>query len=304
MSVIRHLFSFFCLVAFCTNALAQTYVSMELGGHYGRDLSFINTSNDRPSICDEFINPLFASVPGCTDPNPGEGDQWVVDFDRATGVTASFAIGRQITRLIRTELEYLFHSSGYKQVADVASGTGTDADKLNLEVVLAREHLGDISSHSLMLNSYASLTTRRYGPWIPYVGAGVGASRISTFYGFTWYRNRNPDAIGAGEGLPNAEEIRNNLAGTISAGSAVLTDEVLSWQLMVGVDYMISRRTSVGLKLRRVDFLSFEPGKLVSDPLRSHVPNNRRDGSEPVYSYTRTSDLETFSAALVMRYHL
>ena len=303
MRTLKHLTALTLLAGLCPGAHAQSYVSMELGGHYAPVLSFVNTSNDRASVCDEWINPSYASVPGCTDPNPGAGSQWGVDFDRAFGLTGSIAIGTRMTRLIIAELEYVSHHSGYSQYTDAAAGTGVDADKLNLEIFVAREFVGDVSSHSLMLNSYAVLTPRRRGTWIPYVGAGAGLSRINLHYASTWYRNPEPDAIRTGEGLPNADEIRNNLAGTMSIGNADLQDHVFAWQAMIGVDYHMTRRVSLGVKLRRVDFARFESDGLVWDPLRSHPPNNRLDGSEPVKGFIGTSDLQTITLALVMRYH-
>ncbi|MDE2732421.1 MAG: hypothetical protein OXI38_13625 [Bacteroidota bacterium] len=303
MTSLKYPIALILLAGLCHSAYAQTYVSMELGGHFAPPLSFVNTSTDRASICDEYINPLYASIPGCTDTNPGEDSQWVVDYDRAFGLTASLAIGSRMTRLVIAELEYLNHHSWYSQYTDAAAGTGVDADKLDLEVFVAREAVGDVNAHSLMLNSYAVLTPRRRVSWMPYVGAGAGLSRISMHYASTWYRNPDPTAIRTGDGLPNADQIRNNLAGTISIGNADLKDYVFAWQAMIGIDYFMTRRVSLGVKLRRVDFAQFESDNIVWDPLRSHPPNNRLDGSEPVDGVIGTADLQMVTLALVMRYH-
>ena len=57
------------------------YLSIELGANFAPDLDMTGTSNDRASVCDEFINPLFATVTqtegyenyNCTGPNRGRG---------------------------------------------------------------------------------------------------------------------------------------------------------------------------------------------------------------------------------------
>ena len=62
-----------CTVLFpmATPALAQGerrfYLGAELGTLLSSAVTMTGDSNDRASICDEFINPLYASVPGCTD---------------------------------------------------------------------------------------------------------------------------------------------------------------------------------------------------------------------------------------------
>ena len=73
-------------------------------------------SNDRASICDEFINPLYASVvPGCTDAARGVGDSWSVPFDGAGGVAMSAVMGYRLHGMVRAEVEYVMRSSNYSQ---------------------------------------------------------------------------------------------------------------------------------------------------------------------------------------------
>ena len=51
--------------------------------------------------------------------------------------------------------------------------------------------------------------------------------------------------------------------------------------ILAGFDYPVSETVSVGLRARWMRSGEFA-GTVVWDPLRSHVPNLRRDGSEPV----------------------
>ena len=58
---------------------------------------------------------------------------------------------------------------------------------------------------------------------------------------------------------------------------------------------------SLGVKGRWVDFDSFSDG-VVWDPLRSHGPNLRRDGSEPVSGRIKTNDIEMFGVSVNLKY--
>ena len=88
-----------CTVLFpmATPALAQGerrfYVGAELGTLLSSAVTMTGDSNDRASICDEFISPLYASVPGCTDVARDVGDSWSVPFDGAGGVAMSAVMG-------------------------------------------------------------------------------------------------------------------------------------------------------------------------------------------------------------------
>ena len=96
--------------------------------------------------------------------------------------------------------------------------------------------------------------------------------------------------ISTGADLPNYDEIRRNLAKTVSVGQATLSDVLLGFQILFGVDYAITETTSLGLKGRWVRFSSFSDD-FIWDPLRSHPPNLRRDGSEPVSGRLKTDDI-------------
>ena len=95
-------------------------------------------SNDRASICDEFINPLYASVPGCTDAARGVGDSWSVPFDGAGGVAMSAVMGYRLHGMVRAEVEYVMRSSNYSQRSGVLAAQGVNADKLSDELFLAQ----------------------------------------------------------------------------------------------------------------------------------------------------------------------
>ena len=289
------------------------YVSGEVGANFAMGLDTTGTSNDRASVCDEYINPRYLEVEGitgrdCTGPDRSVGGRWKNKFDRATGILAgaaagySFAGQNQNSPLggLRVELEYFYRQSNYDQTADIPLGVGTQGQKLRDEIVQATDRIGSITSHNLFGNLfYDFVNTSRFTPYIG-IGGGVGFTDME--YGSVWARNDDPANISTGVGLPNEDEIRRNLAKTVSVEQATLSDVLLGFQVLFGVDYTITEAVSLGLKGRWVRFSSFSDD-FIWDPLRSHEPNLRRNGSEPVSGRFKTDDVEFFGISVNLKYH-
>lgn len=307
-----------CLLApIRSQADSGFYLSSELGANFAPSLDTKGSSNDRASVCDEFINPLFATVtqtPGyedynCTGPNRGATGDWVNDFDSAEGILAGAAVGYSLREQypgsllgrVRLEVEYFYRNSAYDQTADIPGGGGETGAELVQEVLSATERIDSVTSHNLFGNLYLDFfNTSRF---TPYVGFGVGVGFTDLDYGGLFTRNPDVSQITTGEGLPNAAEIRQNLAGTVSRAQADLSDTLFGYQVLFGVDYALMESVSLGLKGRWVNYESFSDGGIVWDPLRSHAPNLRRDGSEPMASRTKTDDIEMFGVSLALKYH-
>lgn len=285
------------------------YISGDIGGNFASGLGTTGFSNDRASVCDEFINPNYATVPNCTDSNRGGGAGWDNTFDGATGILAGGAIGYSFVGHIqnknsplgglRVELEYFYRQSNYDETSDVPAAFGDTGDKLAGEIVRAVDRIGSVTSHNLFGNLFYDF--RSTSRFTPYIGIGGGLGFTDMEYGSVWARNPDPDKITTGEGLSNQEAVRRNLAGTVSVAQKTLSDTLYGLQLLFGVDYALTETTSLGLKGRWVKFNSFTD-RFVWDPLRSHEPNVRLDGSEPVHGWLDTSDLEFFGVSLNMKY--
>ena len=234
------------------------YVSGDLGINIASGLDTTGTSNDRASVCDEYINLDFATVtqtPGyenfkCTGSDRGAGGRWENEFDGATGILAGAAAGYSFAGQnpnsplggLRVELEYFYRQSNYDQTADISFGVGPQGDKLRDEIVRATDRIGSITSHNLFGNLfYDFINTSRFTPYIG-VGGGVGFTDME--YGSVWARADDPAAISTGgqryeyttnedgeristpigEPLPNALQIQQKLAKTVSVGQATLSD--------------------------------------------------------------------------------
>ena len=103
-------------------------------------------------------------------------------------------------------------------------------------------------------------------------------------------------------GPAEPEEIRRNLAGTVSAGRRTLPDDMLGYLLVAGIDRKLSDNVTARLKARWKRVEAFESDGYAGDPLGSHPPDLHLDGSEPVSAWSRTGDTGRFSALFTIRY--
>ena len=289
------------LVAVPAQAQNRWYLGAEFGGGLAPSVTMDGASNDRVSRCDEFINPNYANIPDCTGPNRGSQTGWKAKFASAAGLLGNLTLGYQMKDWLRVELEHAVWTATYDDAVPVGSAVGDNLAKLNQEISIAREHLGTFVSSAVNLNVYYDhhLAIR---PLTLYAGAGMGIAFTTAGYTSLWSREKDPNKIETGMNEPNAEEIRNNLAGTFSHGQIGLRSTTPIVHAMVGVDRHLSDKLSLGFKARYAVHLDFDSDDLVWDPLRSHVPNIRKDLSEPVRGFMTTGDFTAISVGLHVKH--
>ena len=120
-------------------------------------------------------------------------------------------------------------------------------------------------------------------------------------YGAFGLLNNDPARIASAADLPNADEVRRNLAGTVVRERADLNDTVRGYQLLFGVDYALNESMSFGVKGRWVGLDTFSSGG-AWDQLRSHASALRLDGSEPVAYEIKLDNLELLGVSLELKY--
>ena len=81
-----------------------------------------------------------------------------------------------------------------------------------------------------------------------------------------------------------------------------MTDSQVGYQVLAGFDYPLVDAVSIEVRARWMLTDEFT-GTVVWDPLRSHVPNLRRDGSEPVNGIMSTKDFSFAGLSIGMKYH-
>ena len=276
------------------------YASVSLGGNVTGDVTLRSRSNDRASICDEYINPRALSVPGCTAPDRGAGDGWAAPFDGGRGFSAEAELGYRFSPRFRVALIYGYHTTGFDQTVSSTDASGADFDKIGNELSTGEESLGTASSHELFAVAYRDWPNR--SRWTPFAGVGVGFAKARKDFSWLWARSADPEDILTGRDQPNAEEILGNLAGTVSAGRSALKDAMAGFLVLAGAPRPLTDSVSVAIKVQWSRFGAFESGAYGGGVLRSHPPNLRLDGSEPVSTWTRTDDTDRYSVMLSMRF--
>ena len=290
------------------SAASGWYLSSEIGVHFAKGPKLKIFPNDRASICDEYINPLYSTVTtvmgfadaNCTGPNRGAGSGWTNDFGSDYGVLAGLALGYRLRPNLRLELEYFYREARFDETRDVPfSAGGVNGEKLRREIRSATDRIGVLDSHNLFANVYYDFAGA--GRFTPYVGLGVGLGFTDLDYTSHWVRNRDVADISTGEGLPNEAQVQRNLAGTYSLASKKLSDTLFGVQALLGVDYALSETLALGVKGRYLRYDDLRDD-VVWDPLRSHAPNLRRDGSEPVSARVEFDDIEAFGVSVNLKY--
>lgn len=276
------------------------YAGISLGGNASGHVAMRSRSNDRASICDEYINPRALSVPGCATPERGAGDGWTAPFDGGGGFSAEAELGYRFSSRFRVALAYGYSATEFDQTVSSTDASGVDFDKIGNELSTGEESLGSASSHELFAIAYRDWPNR--SRWTPFVGAGLGLARVRKDFSWVWARSADPDDILTGRGQPNAEEILRNLAGTVSAGRSALRDTMAGFLVLAGASRQLTDTVSVAFKVQWKRFGKFDSGAYSSGLLRSHAPNLRLDGSEPVSTWTRTDDTDRYSVMLTMRF--
>ena len=288
---------------------AGLYISGDFGMNFGSSLDSNGATNDRASICDEYINPSYASVAddgqgkSCTDPARGRGDGWDNRFSSDEGPLFALALGYRLAGSpLRAELEYFHRDTGYDETSPIPSAVGVNLDKIAQEIVTATDRIDSMTSHNVFANLYLDFAGN--GRITPYLGVGVGLGFTDVDYGSVWSRNPDPAAIGTGAGLPNVDEIRQNLAGTTSVVDDELSDTLFGYQLMAGLDYALTEHLVAGLKARWVHYEDFRETGIVWDPLRSHPPYLRKSGAdrEKVEGAFKLRDIELWAISLNLKY--
>ena len=269
------------------------YLGMDLGLAIAPGLTTQGSANDVGTKCDRFLNPALAEVTTECNTLPPL-TRFSSDIDAGVGLLSGASIGRRIGA-VRLEAEYVYHSTTHDDRANAQAGDGGTIAKLNQELALVEEGLDDVMAHSIFANLYYDLPTP--SKWTPYLGAGIGISSVTLDYFNRWTRRSNPDAITTF----TDPILRNRLAGTTSVLQAKLSDTVLGYQVMAGMDYWLHELVTIGLKARYTDFAAFQT-RQTWDQVRSH-PSAGGPGGPLTWSTVQTNDLQFFGGSLSVKYH-
>ena len=305
--------AFFLHIPFSLNA-KRFYISSEFGFSLGQSLGTSGQDNDLSTLCDRHLDPTNLFSPSEVDESTGDCSadaSWGNNFGGSMGILTGLAVGHNTDFGPRVEVEYFYLGVLYDKTENI-NAIGSDVkDKSQQELVRAEERIGAVSINSIFINMYYEppQMASSSGHVRPYFGFGLGLGSAKLDYNSVFARNLNPDAIqtadeanynGSGNENNDREELHQRIAGTTTTANRTLKDSVFGYQAIVGVDYMLDEKISVGIKGRFVKYGTFKDGH-TWDQLRSHESNNG-DGTETVRYSIKTGDLGAIGVSLVMKY--
>ena len=287
----------------CAPAMANWSLSGSFGASFMPALNLAGGDNDRAARCDGFVNPRYAEVTGCTNPDRGVGavDDWMSDFSSASGLFATAGIGYRLSERWLLEAEYGFAESKYNESALIRDPSGVPfTERFGAELPRAEERIGSATTHSLFANLYWRTPLSARVSLHAGVGAGVGFTVLD--YGALWARSPDPARVRTAAGLVNEDEVRRNLAGTVTSVRGSPSQSLFGYQALAGLDYRLTSTLGLSLAARWTRFDKFSKDGGAYDRLRSHPSNLRTDGSEPVTWRIATNDIEYIGVSLKLTY--
>ena len=211
---------------------AGWYVGLGLG--FNKTTGVEQAGHNRDNICypEDDCSHLEGGRP--------EGYRWYYDLDADDGAAFEISVGRTLGAF-RLELALAQRKNDVEQkFKDITylGGSRIMARPVSNYQSRAEAHIDDLTTRTLSLNAYYdfSIAGSRF---TPYLGAGAGVSfvELSGVYFEAWYSCKDPSTDCD---MPEQYNGRQN---------EDLTDTVLSAHLHAGLDYRMSDKMQLGLKL-------------------------------------------------------
>lgn len=247
------------------------YAGFELGVVIPGEWDTDGMDNDVGTACDDhlFDAPRLRTT-GC-----GSGDSWTNEIEFDAGALGGLQLGWFYNRF-RFELEYAYSDLGGDRggINEAIAGKENEFQYIN-------EKFENVSNHDLFLNAYVDFPAR---PGItPYLGFGVGWRQMELDYTGTYLRNTHDFFVDPANNRDPANRLddRREAAGTLTRIEKELDDDLFGYQFIVGADYALDGRLTLGAKLRYTRFEDFDGGSHEYDYLRSHDSNSSPGVGQP-----------------------
>lgn len=246
------------------------YAGLHVGVALPTKVSSARRYVSHPTRCDSLLYPAPlappADDPACRDSRPGvTSNKFDPEAGWAGGVMMGYAAGR-----LRVELEYLHASlgsarspiGGTTSAALLSKGSEWSAEQPPFE------RISRYAVRPLFANVYYDFPGD--SRWTPFFGFGFGWAAAELHYYLQFIRKAEAEYLQI-EFDPDWPDVaKRAAAGTASILDTRASENVFGYQLLVGVDYALSRSLSVGALLRwaRFDDIGHEA---VYDVLRDHA---------------------------------
>ena len=253
------------------------YAGIDLGISAATTLRSTRTHYGIPTNCDQWFEPVV--IDGLQLPLPADQCQPrelpsnANEFELSGGILAGIQVGYSGSGPYRFEVEYVHHRRDGDKVDLVVPG-----DPKQKEFSVREEEVGEFHTHSLFANLYYDFSGLGKFALRPYVGVGVGTSRVEIDYSATSIR-RGVAALLALD-PPRHPEAANKE----SRAADRVSDWLWGYQLILGVDYVLQNGRIVTGKLRYGRALDdFLDDGLAWRPLRGHESTVTPGGASVSY---------------------
>ena len=256
---------------------------------------------NHPTRCDVLLYPPSASPPvddaACRDNTPA-----VIisnEFDPGTGLVSGLTVGYMFGRL-RFEVEYLYRYMG-DDTSPVGGTTSTALQSKNSEWSSDEppfERIGDYKAHQIFANAYYDFLNE--SNWTPYAGIGIGWAVTGLSYYAQFIRKPEAEYLQIDFDPDWPADAKRAAAGTASIMDTKAGKNIFGFQLLAGVDYSLSERTSVGVALRWARFGDVDD-VATWNLIRSHAPV-QADGVTPFDASLEFAGLGYQAVTVNMKY--
>lgn len=301
-----------CVFMLGMNILAAAHADFYVGADFGladsRALDSTSFGTSRPTRCDVLMysdatrpTTAIANDPACGATDPKR--KWNSRFDAGSGLAAGLHAGYVRDRL-RFELEFMHVKPGSASHPIITASTHpglASKDREWSEAAPPYEWISDFRIRQYFANVFYDFVSE--SRWTPYVGIGAGWARMQMQHQRRFLRKTvaegylevDPTAppqaqLDHGWDQASWNEWRENAAGTLSAMDTELSDTLFGFQLLAGVDYALTDRTSVGIKARWAQFGDFRDYAGYG-LIRDHAPVDA-DGVTPFGDQVRMDNIE------------
>ena len=202
---------------------------------------------------------------------------------------------------MRLEVEYLHRYLG-DDTSPLGGTTSTAIEGKSSEWSSdepPHEWIGDYAAHQFFAN--ANYDFRNASSWTPYVGAGIGMAATQLSYYAQLVRKPEAEYLLVEFDPDWAAAAKRAAAGTASIVDTKAATTVFGYQLLAGVDYGLSPRTSIGMTARWARF-----GDMTHDTtwnlIRSHAPV-QADGVTPFDANLEFRGIGYQAVTVNLKYH-
>ncbi len=272
------------------------YVGIELGAAEPRSIKSTRTNVGIPTNCDQWLPPV--NIGGLQLPLPADQCQprtlpaSTSTFDPDTGWLAAVQLGYDGLGPFRIEAEYQHRRHSGEKVSLFVPG-----DPKQNEFSVRDEEIDRLRADSLFANVYYDFSQPLFLAGTPYLGAGIGLSRIEIDY--SGISTRRDEAALSVLDPPRHPAVANQS----SIADKTLSDWLWSYQLMAGMDYALGEHRVLSAKLRYGSTLGdFRDDGHSWRSLRGHA-STVAPGGAPVHYGISTRDQRYWAISLGFRHH-